>query len=879
MFKNNKTAQAVRTALFAGLATSALAVPTAFAAEEEKAEEVERIAVTGSRIQRTDMEGVSPITVISRDDLEVSGEVSVADVLRDSTFNSFGSTAESSGVGGGQGGIATVSLRGLGANRSVVLINGKRIAPAPAGGGGSADLNAIPFAAVERIEILTGGASAIYGADAIGGVVNVILRKDFEGVSVTASAGRPSREGADENAASIVFGLSGEKGNFVMSAEYSDRGIIFDRDRDYLLSKVGEKWADNTSISTYGRNIRHLIDTDGDGKFNRIEWTALKDQCDTSNNFAGVQVREGSQPGTMCGYNYSTAKATTAGLKNASIYTRGVYEINDDLSFNINTLATRRTVKGIYAPAAGDFNITGTKLASDSVTLAAGEKVVASKAYWRFTDNGLRDTTLESNNFDVNMYLDGTTDWGNWTIGYHNNVATTIELGTGYINKVFAEQFAAAGTLTDPQSIKLMSHTISTYNKNKYTAFSAGLGIDSLFALPAGDVGAYFYAERTDTSYVKQSDSLSDASSVIGSAGGSAKGDRQVTSLAAEFAIPVLDSLEATLAVRYDNYSDFGNNVSPQLGLAYNINDDWSLRSTIGKGFRAPTYENLYVQSEGHPWVNVSGVGWAQYETKTLGNRNLKAEKSNQFSFGVVGNITENISMTLDYNRTVITDLISYESAAAIWDKHINNIKLKDNTSVNIVGSIPDSFQATYVNEGRLEAQYLDLDLQANQETSFGEFTQRLAVSYIIEHATQETTQTADKKDQVVMLDFAGFRDSPKYRANMIFGYNYEDHNFSVTVKYIPSRINSYELNGAGTKYVRKANDVSKTGQYSDIKSYTDIDLSYSWQAQDNLRLSLGVRNLTDEDPRFRDVARSQYSSSLHSIQGRVVHAGIKYDF
>ena len=158
---NNKVSKAVRLAIAFGAASTAAFSANTFAADEEGAEKVERIEVTGSRIKRVDMEGVAPITVITAEDLEVTGEVSVADVLRDSTFNSFGSAAESSGRAGGQQGIASASLRGLGANRTLLLINGKRVAPSPAAGGGSANLNALPMASVERIEILSGGASSV----------------------------------------------------------------------------------------------------------------------------------------------------------------------------------------------------------------------------------------------------------------------------------------------------------------------------------------------------------------------------------------------------------------------------------------------------------------------------------------------------------------------------------------------------------------------------------------------------------------------------------------------------------------------------------------------------------------------------------------------
>ncbi|MDP2560968.1 TonB-dependent siderophore receptor [Psychrobium sp. 1_MG-2023] len=878
MFTNNKITKAVRIALIAGVASTS---SVAFAADknESTAEEVERVAVTGSRIQRTDMEGISPITVISREDLEVSGEVSVADVLRDSNFNSFGSSSESSGTGGGQQGIAGVSLRGLGADRSLVLVNGKRVAPSPAAGGGSANLNAIPMAAVDRIEIVSNGASAIYGSDAIGGVVNVILRKDYEGVSVAGAVGRPSQEGGDENQISLVMGVSGEKGSFVMSAEFSDREVIFSRDREYTKSAAGEKWADNTGISSNARNIRHLIDTDGDGGFDRIEWSALEDQCDTSLGFIGVQVREGSQPGTMCGYDYSKIAAETANLTNSSLYARGVYEVNDDVTFNLNTLATRTTSWGRFAPAAGNFNVTGTDMANDSVELADGESVVASRAYWRFTDNGPRDQRTDGSNFDMNMYLDGLTDWGTWTVGYHRNVANITNLGSGYINRPFAEQFAAEGTLTDERSIALMSHTISTFNKTDYASVNAGLGIDSLFTIGGNDVGAYFYAERTETTYVSQADDLSNASAVIGSAGGSAKGEREVTSLAAEFLFPLSDDLEVTLAARYDDFSDFGDNISPQLGATYNINDEWKLRASIGEGFRAPTFANLYSQSEGFPWLFVPGVGWGQYLTKTVGNEDLDAEKSDQFAFGIIGEIVDGVSFTLDYQRIEISDMISYESAANIWSKHQDGITLKPNTSITMIGNLPEELQATYINEGEMRAQFIDFDLRAVQETSFGEFRQNLAISYTLDYSTLEETSNADGETREVLLDQAGLRGLPQYRMNLGLAYIYEDHSITLTAKYIPTQLNRFELNENGTKYIASENDSAVSGQHTKIASYTDLDINYTWQAQDNLRLTVGARNLTNEDPRFRDVAESQYSSSLYSIQGRTVFAGFKYDF
>ena len=193
---NNQVSKAVRLAIAFGAASTAAFSASSFAAEEEGVEKVERIEVTGSRIKRTDIEGANPVVVIDRASLDNSGQLSVADVLNRSTFNSFGSIQPSSGSTAQSQ--ATVNLRGLGSSRTLVLINGKKMPGSPVMGGGAADLNTIPFAAVERIEVMGDGASAVYGSDAIAGVVNIILRKDFEGVQVQGRMGTPSRDGGGD---------------------------------------------------------------------------------------------------------------------------------------------------------------------------------------------------------------------------------------------------------------------------------------------------------------------------------------------------------------------------------------------------------------------------------------------------------------------------------------------------------------------------------------------------------------------------------------------------------------------------------------------------------------------------------------------------------
>ena len=217
MMKSDSKAleRAVRSVLYAGAISAVAVSPMAMAqeeGEEEDAVELGRQVVTGSRIKRIDLEEARPVVVITREDIELSGQESVADVLRNSPVNTFGSSREVSG--NNWLGQASIDLHGIGGTRSLVLLDGRRMPRSPISANQFNDLNIIPLAAVDRIEILTDSASAIYGSDAIGGVINIILRKDYEGVEFGAALERPTREGADADSGAITIGGSTNRGRF-----------------------------------------------------------------------------------------------------------------------------------------------------------------------------------------------------------------------------------------------------------------------------------------------------------------------------------------------------------------------------------------------------------------------------------------------------------------------------------------------------------------------------------------------------------------------------------------------------------------------------------------------------------------------------------------
>ncbi len=231
MTRTNKLASAVKLALFAAVSTATVSVSQeAYAAEE--GDKVERIEVTGSRIQRQDMETASPVTVINADTIRAEGFTSVDQLLQAQT--SMAGAAIGSTTNNGAAGVAQVDLRGMGAKRTLVLLNGRRMVNSGSGADSAVDLNSIPVAMIARVEILKDGASAVYGSDAIAGVVNIITKKDFEGLQLDFNGSGTDKGDGETGELSLLYGFNTDNGgNYTFGAAYSDRRGVIQADRDW----------------------------------------------------------------------------------------------------------------------------------------------------------------------------------------------------------------------------------------------------------------------------------------------------------------------------------------------------------------------------------------------------------------------------------------------------------------------------------------------------------------------------------------------------------------------------------------------------------------------------------------------------------------------
>ncbi|NND59337.1 MAG: TonB-dependent receptor, partial [Gammaproteobacteria bacterium] len=621
MKERNPLRDAVQIALSASVAATVTA-PVALAADDDVAEQ-DTVTVTGSRIKRVDIETPLPVTTISREDIDSSGEISVAEVLRGSTFNSFGSFRQSSGSSAQSQ--STVSLRGLGATRTLVLLDGRRIAGSPTFGSGSAqNLNTIPLAAVERIEVLRDGASAVYGSDAIGGVVNVILRKDYEGVNLAAGIGRPTSEGGDEENFSITAGVSSGKGNITFSLDHAAQDIIFNADRDFSdvgLSSFGfpgTMWIDGVGRVSDPR-CPSGIDTDGDGVGDEPDPNAGTDAN-------GVDLGSSVLRDTRCRYNYAGVSANEASIERDSFFVNSNYEINDSVSFFARGIVSRTESFGRYAPtpvvggnpfaptmsADNPNNPTrpGALLLADFPGFDQGQFGVfpagatdfsqwdtdgdgaadidcganpdgaceITSIWYRNVPGGFRDSLVENVMIDGLVGLQGSNDWfggSDWEVGLQHSSQTNADTTRGLVITPILQESIDSGAFdifavngpTDPNVAQQSIHEGFHNEETRIIAADGAISFD-VAQMANGSVPIAVGFDYRDEKFSQDYDGLQNAGAVTGSAGGEdITGARAAYAVYGEVAIPVLDNLEVDLKIRRDHYNDFGNATTPQLSI------------------------------------------------------------------------------------------------------------------------------------------------------------------------------------------------------------------------------------------------------------------------------------------------------------------------
>ena len=826
----------------AAVSAGALATTSAFAQEsEDAAATLDTIEVTGSRLKRADIEGAVPVVVIDRADIDASGDVSVADVLRDSTFASFGNFKPQSGSSAQS--LATIDLRGVGSGRTLVLIDGRRAPTNPMSASSGSDLNAIPLAAVERIEILSDGASAVYGSDAIGGVVNVILRKDFNGAEIRYGVGSTEVTGGDLQDMSVVFGSSSDRTRVIGGAASSKRGMVFTRDQ------IGGQ---TPGVSLYGNNY--------------YNWdTQAIDPVPGFSCDQGAFYFLGSG---LCSFNFNSVAANDAKVDNTSVFIRADHQINDNWTVYGAATMTKVETFGRYAPVPGVVVVDDGTQSDINGGVACGPGGCApgttdgNPTYYfhRFAAAGNRDNWTDTTNADYLVGFQGQlTDTIGLDFGLRRTDYKYVELGRGYIVASLANEAANNGSYdlanpyaADPDVLSGMQATISRDSRWTTDEIYALLSFD-LFEMGGGTSNGVFGVEYREDTLVDQYDSLSEAGLVLGSSGNSSAGSRDAKAAYFELLLPFSSSFDVTLAGRFDSYSDYGNDFSPKIAMRWQPLENLTLRGSYGQGFRAPGLDILTQKTtfsaepvnDAQSCIALGQPANCQLQVDTFfqANPELESEQSTQFSVGAVWDPLEWLDFSVDYYAIEVENTINQITPQAIINSDLDPATygpIPPGMSITrrANGAI-DQIVAGYANQGTLDTDGIDFRMNTNFDLGkYGQLRNQLTISYINSYDIDDGLGNVTE-----FLDINGY---PDRRGSLNNTWTFGDFTAGWNINYI--------------------------GENGPVGGYATNDVQLSWQAPWNGQITVGATNVGDRYPELVAFDGRPWNFYLYDAYGRTTY-------
>ncbi len=827
-----------------------------------KKKKVERVEVTGSRIRRSDFEGPSPVKIIDRKSLEESPYNSVSDYLRELTINSFGSSREGSGrVTAGNAGI---SLRGLGASNTLVLLNGNRMAPD--GVTGAVDLNLIPEVAIESTEILKDGASAIYGSDALGGVVSFKTRKDFTGSEVSLRTSVAENEGGDRIDVSAITGIQRKNSSVTAAVQYRQNSEIYDRDRAWSRPDIIRNSDNTTTYANYSATapVAGYIDQNG-------SWALVDGSCEAANAEHGT-VRDGG----FCRYPYANISSGLPQIQQLSGYSNVEWNPTSRDTFSTTAIVSQKETEWTYAPTPGrDFVIpvgqAGTILNGGPVPNSApGDDIRTS---YRVAELGNRQTRNEDIGFNLNSVykreFGDTWEWQN-VLGY-SRTRRFVDSFSGY-------------ALLDPLNQGIANGTTNFFNENRSAADFQNAAFDpwqktsslnysfdtsingELFEIGDNVVSMAIGASYNHMRYKDQVDPFTEAEQVFGSSGTSGQGDRDIFSMYSELNIP-FGQFESQIAGRFDSYSDFGSAFSPKFATKWRPNRKFMMRASVGEGFRAPILSDLYrAQTQGFPSF-IDAVACkrqqeaggdtplcepTQYQTTSGGNPNLDAEETISYGIGAIFEPVRGFLLGADFWHLDQDNVVGEANINDLTEAELSNPNIASNLGViinrNEESQEIESIVNPLVNLSQREVTGVDLQMRVTIPTPVGKITINDEHSFMVRY--RQSGFPGQALVNRLGLDEEG---TPKWRN-------------SLAVVYSPNRSHSFGLTYNSTAGVRRI-PLGSGASNGSLRSYGEVDLTYTTRLPWKAQLTAGIKNLKGEIPPFDP--RNGFNSSLFQQIGR----------
>ncbi len=908
------------------LAASFLSLPTY--AEEGVIEEV---VVTGSRIKRSDAASISPISVLSEADLEASGNLTLENFIQDMPSVNGGDFG--AGVNNGNPGIASVSLRGLGPSRTLVLVNGKRFASAA--DNGYVDLNVIPSSIVERVEVLRDGAATIYGTDAVAGVVNIITKKNYEGIDIDFGYDVTDENDGDQYNLAVTFGSSFDRGNFVMGAQVNKRDEIRQGDRPFSACPFfddGFQKICGGSPTTTPASFTPLIDDTGPLVADGLGARPFDEALD-SFNFAALSYLTTPQDvfSTYASVNYELMDSDDLGYVNANL------ELNYSNRESDQLLAPVGTFGGWLTGETHPNNPFGTTLCAGNPLCTTPQAVATSR---RLTESGGRRFTQDVNTWRLMFGFDGelTNGWI-WDVSYTLAKWEDSQRDEGRPNRPNIEEMmdpalCAASTngcpgifnpfLSDSMTAAQIAYGfvgVNTKEESTLNVFQANLSGDfGGFELPGGKPGwAVGYENRREEAASKP-----DGGAAIGAIaftpGEVTAGDFEVDEAYLELVMPILSgaplaevlTVEGSFRWTDVDFLDSSDTVF-KVAAEWAPIEDIRFRATYTEGFRAPNIGELFLgqqqsaESYTDPCRNYGTSGTdantvancqsdglppdfnlATFQATTLqgGNPDLEPETSESFTFGIViqPRTIENLTVTIDYFDIEIEDAIGTAPTSEVISSCYASAGFSDSLCALIVGpafpgvdETPSPNAPSRRNSNRQISGVLQTEANlATYETS--------GIDFQVDYGFETGIGLIDLRVSGTYLDAYDYLPFSGGETVKLAGFFGGDPAFGN-----PAAFSEWQINYSATltrenwganiiaRYMSETDDIdaapANLENTADAITYFDVQGYYMWN---NMTFTAGIRNLTDEEPpyvtAYDDMNTLQFS---YDTQGRYYYARV----
>ena len=847
------------------------------------------IAVTGSALAGTTSATALPVSRYSKEQLVQQGitstEQALAQIPALSTSTGAGAATGTAILGGAR----FASLRSLPSDFTLVLLNGKRLPLEPFNGGAAVDINQIPFAAIERVEVLRDGASALYGSDAVAGVINFITKKNLQGGDVALQYGiRPEDGGGNQRFLSGTWGkgdLEEDRYNILATFNYRRQDAVSARGQDFVVDRDLRRGIDATSSFPIPASYRV-----GQNLYN-----PAAPEC-------GGRLLSAS--GDNCRFNYQQYGNIVTPSDQFSLYTDGTYKIADNHEVSLSYLYSANDSTDIGAPG----------LTSNTVGLSPQSPFFPGNAqgpaepdaemfdpdnevplYYRNAGLGPRVTENENRYHHAVLTFDGrfervdyntafTFNQGDTEIAYAGGYFNPGQLGALFNNGT-VNPFTRFDDLTQAERSAIGdTQSTGTVTDNRFREYVW----DGQLSRELGDwFGGGQVAMALGSQYRHQLFEVSRngglLTQVAGSGGGLSPADpvsetRDIGSLYSELNVPLIDSLEVTGSFRYDNYDDVGDTVNPKVTLRYQPFEQLVLRGSYAEGFAAPTLSDLYdpasttfttvlndpryCDEQGNPLGGAPANSCNfQFNRQNGGNADLDPQTSKSWTLGLVATPIERMDIGVSFWWIQIKDQVSALSPSYVLDNAgqfaDNIVRNPDTDAIDLIRTPNFNLGSTYTNGVDFTFDYV------LPTKSFGSFALQFNGTLTNKYEFQSTPD--------------GEYISAKGRYAVATDQVVPDWKHLIRLSWVRGPVFANVTNNFFSGY----DDFDPTLN-PEVNDYTTFDVSTGYRFDSGIELLVGSRNIFDQDPVFSNqpsVGFRGYNASYSDPLGRTVFGRVSYEF